>query len=467
MLPAFIKLETDLDFGSSPHPRRQRPDPDPPPPARRARAVPGRLSRRLRRARLPGLRRPQRSVATGYGPHPMNKRGTLRISTAIAYLGPARDRPNLTIRADTDVRRVVFQDGNVDRRRGASRDGASRRSRRRQVVLACGAIHTPPSSCGRASVRARCSTASASAITHVPEGVGQHMQDHPAIGPTLVPKPGVADWDQPVIQTTLRYTATGSSDFNDMQLEPLSFMHIPATRELLHGPRGVRLQVVLLRPPGVRERGRRREARASRWTTSPTSATTPSSSTASTARWNSAQTQAIASVSDGVRRPTRRRSRRPAGARARGSAATPPPGAHPSCTARMGPDDDPTAVVDERGMRPRRARPAHRRRVDHAARAQRQHQHPDDHDRRAHQRVGPGGRFVTAASSKAQGSRAGSPLGRPIYAKSVIWRENTRTTRSYTPETYLQTPALQLDLTWARKPRLAPARFSPLLRCHF
>ena len=31
-------------------------------------------------------------VDTGYAPHPMNKRGTLRISTAIAYLGPARDR---------------------------------------------------------------------------------------------------------------------------------------------------------------------------------------------------------------------------------------------------------------------------------------------------------------------------------------------------------------------------------------
>ena len=68
------------------------------------------------------------------------------------------------------------------------------------------------------------------AVTHVLEGVGEHMQDHPAIGPTLMPKDGIADFDQPVIQTTLRYTATGSSDFNDMQLEPLSFMHMPADR---------------------------------------------------------------------------------------------------------------------------------------------------------------------------------------------------------------------------------------------
>jgi choline dehydrogenase len=54
--------------------------------------------------------------------------------------------------------------------------------------------------------------------------VGQRLLDHPGSLVALAPKPGVADFDQPMIQTTLRYTAKGSQDFNDMQLEPLSFI---------------------------------------------------------------------------------------------------------------------------------------------------------------------------------------------------------------------------------------------------
>jgi choline dehydrogenase len=40
----------------------------------------------------------------------------------------------------------------------------------------------------------------------------------------LKPKPGVASFDQPMIQTSMRYTASGSDEFNDMQIEPISFL---------------------------------------------------------------------------------------------------------------------------------------------------------------------------------------------------------------------------------------------------
>jgi len=43
--------------------------------------------------------------ATGIGPWPMNQRDGLRVSTAIGYLLPARQRRNLTIRADCLVNR--------------------------------------------------------------------------------------------------------------------------------------------------------------------------------------------------------------------------------------------------------------------------------------------------------------------------------------------------------------------------
>jgi choline dehydrogenase len=49
--------------------------------------------------------------ATGVGPVPLNVRNGVRVSTAIAYLQPARGRPNLTVRPRCLVDRVLL-DGN-------------------------------------------------------------------------------------------------------------------------------------------------------------------------------------------------------------------------------------------------------------------------------------------------------------------------------------------------------------------
>src|SRR6185503_11542687 len=78
----------------------------------------------------------------GYGPHPMNKRGRLRVSTAMGYLGPARGRPNLTIRANTRAIRVVIEDGYVEGLEVQGPSGAEIIPCRR-LVLAAGAILTP------------------------------------------------------------------------------------------------------------------------------------------------------------------------------------------------------------------------------------------------------------------------------------------------------------------------------------
>ena len=142
----------------------------------------------------------------------------------MAYLAPARGRPNLTVLPDTDVRRVVFKDGAVAGVEVRTK-GAIQTIEAPHVVLACGAIHTPAvlvrSGIGPRDVLDRLGVGVVSAL----EGVGRNLMDHPAIGPTLYPREGDVDWEMPVIQTTLRYTATGSDDRNDMQLEPLTFMH--------------------------------------------------------------------------------------------------------------------------------------------------------------------------------------------------------------------------------------------------
>ena len=224
VLPAFIRLENDLDFPDAPYHGASGPLP---------------IRRHTREELVPfqaacmdafcELGYPECADhndpgSTGFGSHPMNKRGDLRISAASAYLAPARHRANLTILPDTDLARVLFKDGAVCGVEVRT-NGVGHSISAPHVVLACGAIHTPAalirSGIGPRDILERLGVGVVAAL----EGVGRNLMDHPAIGPTLYPRDGVVDWDMPVIQTTLRYTASGSDDRNDMQLEPLTFMH--------------------------------------------------------------------------------------------------------------------------------------------------------------------------------------------------------------------------------------------------
>jgi choline dehydrogenase len=285
--------------------------------------------------------------ATGYAPHPMNKGPEhLRLSAAIAYLAPARSRSNLRIRGDATVRRVVVEDGRAVGVEALTSSRTWETITAREVVLACGAVHTPAtlvrSGIGPRKVLDRLGVA----VVQVSEGVGQNLMDHPAIGPTLVPKEGIAHWDQPVIQTTLRYTATGSDDFNDMQLEPLSFMHIPGGRLLMglaacvfksysrgrlefeSADPGAKPRLVMEYLSDERDYDKLLDGleRA----------------------MHIVHTHEIEDVAEVVRRPTPEElgDREVLERWIRRYSST---GAHPSCTARMGADDDPLAVCDQRG----------------------------------------------------------------------------------------------------------------------
>jgi choline dehydrogenase len=285
--------------------------------------------------------------AGGWGSHPMNKRGNLRISTAIAYLGPARGRPNLRILADTSVRRVTFDRGAATGVEARTNDGALSTFTARQVVLAGGAIHTPAllvrSGIGPRDVLERLGIG----VVCERAGVGQNLMDHPAIGPTLTPKDGVAHFDQPVIQTTLRYTATNSTDRNDMQLEPLSFMHIPGGRLLM----GLAACVFKSYSFG------RLEFESADIDARPRIAMDYLSDQRDYDKlldglqraMELVHTKAVATVSDGVRRPTDAELA-DGGALETWIRRNSSTGAHPSCTARMGPADDEMSVCDERGF---------------------------------------------------------------------------------------------------------------------
>jgi choline dehydrogenase len=104
-----------------------------------------------------------------------------RQSTAVAYLEPARGRPNLTIRADTTVVRVL-----VDGARACGveiRDPVGRTAtvRARSVVLAAGVFHSPQLLL-RSGIGPNDELARHGIATRIPlDGVGRGYQDHAVV----------------------------------------------------------------------------------------------------------------------------------------------------------------------------------------------------------------------------------------------------------------------------------------------
>jgi choline dehydrogenase len=104
--------------------------------------------------------------------HPCNVRGTTRWNLAFAYVDPARNRPNLEIRADTLVDRVLLEG---DRAVGVATDHGPIAAR--TVVLAAGAYGTP-------GVLLR--SGIGPGLPHdLP--VGEHLNDHVGVGVAWAP----------------------------------------------------------------------------------------------------------------------------------------------------------------------------------------------------------------------------------------------------------------------------------------
>jgi choline dehydrogenase-like flavoprotein len=150
---------------------------------------------------------------TGVGPIPMNRVGRERVSANVAYLEPARSRPNLTVRGDVHVRRVIVERG---RATGVELvDGTVLRSR--DVLLAAGVIQDPL-------------LLRRSGIDH--PGVGGHLTDHFVVTLEVEVRPDTVPDDAPNLQTILRLTATGSEREHDLQITPFAIRRDGGRREL-------------------------------------------------------------------------------------------------------------------------------------------------------------------------------------------------------------------------------------------
>jgi choline dehydrogenase len=170
--------------------------------------------------------------ASGVGPQPTNGADGTRVSTAIGYLLPARHRLNLTVRPHCPVSRVLF-----DGRRAVGVEvesgGETQRVFGRRITLSAGAVCSPAILL-RSGIGPRANLEALGIASQVDlPGVGAVLIDHPLTQVMFVPKPGVYDEKIPFTQVFVRYTATGSTEKNDMQLYITNGLDFTAVPELV------------------------------------------------------------------------------------------------------------------------------------------------------------------------------------------------------------------------------------------
>ena len=150
----------------------------------------------------------------GYYPIAISNAYERRVSAAIGYLDPAtRQRRNLTISTETQVSELLFE-GRRCVGVAAYVRGARTEFKAREVILSCGAIHSP----------AHLLRAGIGPVGHLRDlgievrsglaGVGQRLMDHPSISVSAYVKPHARmnTFTRRHIHVGLRY----SSDMPDM-----------------------------------------------------------------------------------------------------------------------------------------------------------------------------------------------------------------------------------------------------------
>jgi predicted dehydrogenase (TIGR03970 family) len=162
----------------------------------------------------------------GYGPLPMNVRDGVRWNTALAYLLPLTSHPNLEVRGDTLVRRVVFEG---TRAVGVEVGGAATAViRGREVVLAAGSVMSPAlllrSGVGPRSELERLGIPVVAAVA----GVGVGFSDHPQVQLGWRPGADVAardPHDGPAMESVLNASLDDGTEFEVLPLlKPMSYL---------------------------------------------------------------------------------------------------------------------------------------------------------------------------------------------------------------------------------------------------
>jgi choline dehydrogenase len=214
VLPRFIRLERDLDFGaeewhggSGPIPIRRYP------PDELTEVAAAALSA-LERIGLPPVADHNAPWAVGAGPVPANCRDGVRVSTALAYLPEPGARPNLSLRCEAEVARVEFEGP----RAAGVRLAGGELVRARAVVLCAGTYGSPA-----LLLRSGVGPAGDLAALDIPlvtdlAGVGANLSDHASVSVDLPCRSDAVP--APLFQAmgTLHSSASRSREPPDLQL---------------------------------------------------------------------------------------------------------------------------------------------------------------------------------------------------------------------------------------------------------
>jgi len=188
VLPLFDRIEDDADFGTNG--QRQG---GPLPVFRMPEAQWGAVDLAFRDAALaeghnwmPDLNAPD---GEGVACNPMNLRSGQRVTTNDGYIEPARGRPNLAIRGQAMVDRVLFDGARARGVRVRFGRGAWEEVAGREVVLCAGAIHSPGLLMRSGIGPAEALQALGIAVLRDNAAVGRHFMDHPILRANLALKP--------------------------------------------------------------------------------------------------------------------------------------------------------------------------------------------------------------------------------------------------------------------------------------
>ena len=155
----------------------------------------------------------------GFGPAPMNNPAGVRMSSALAYLSAARHRLNLTVRANAVARRILF-DGPVAVGVEVESGNEIYTAAGREIVLCASGIASPQLLMLSGVGPAEQLTGLGIPVVRDLAGVGQNLRDHPLVyvDSALHPDYVAGDFTGSRIQTLLRYTTAGSTTRNDMHV---------------------------------------------------------------------------------------------------------------------------------------------------------------------------------------------------------------------------------------------------------
>ena len=169
--------------------------------------------------------------ATGFSPMAQNREGRTRISTAIGYLQAVRNRLNLTIRPHCLVRKILFEDGRAVGLE-VEAGGEVQRVEGDEIILSAGAVQSPAILL-RSGIGPQADIGKLGiSLEHESPGVGQNLIEHPMAGILCTPKEGVIDMEKPLVQGMLRYTADGG-DENDMQMYMMNHVDLRDLPEMM------------------------------------------------------------------------------------------------------------------------------------------------------------------------------------------------------------------------------------------